>query len=150
MNGSLLLDTNAVIALLSANATLASTLAGTDLFVPIIVIGELYYGAYKSTRVSENLTRVKEFAKANALLGCDEATADYYGQVQNTLRAKGRPIPQNDVWIAAIALQHGLALVTRDAHFGAVDGLALQTWYLPSAGPDHQPAKARRCKVLTF
>jgi len=128
MSGSLLLDTNAVIALLSGDPSLASTLAGADLFVPIIVIGELYYGAYKSTRVSENLVRLKEFAKANTVLGCNEATADHYGQVQNALRAKGRPIPQNDVWIAAIAVQNDMTLVTRDAHFGAVDGLALQIW----------------------
>lgn len=128
MNGSFLLDTNAAISLFSGDAALLELFADADLFVPIIVIGELYYGAYKSARVSENLARVREFAKGNAVLECDETTADRYGQIQNALRAKGRPIPQNDVWIAAIAMQFDLTVATRDAHLANVDGLAVQSW----------------------
>lgn len=103
-------------------------LANADLFVPIIVIGELYYGAYNSARVTENVMRLREFAKISAVLECDEGTADRYGQVQKALRAKGKPIPQNDVWIAAIATQFGLTLATRDTDFANVDGLEIQSW----------------------
>jgi tRNA(fMet)-specific endonuclease VapC len=62
------------------------------------------------------------------LLLCDEQTARQYGRISQQLRKKGRPIPQNDMWIAALALQHGLTLVTRDAHFSHIDGLLLQDW----------------------
>jgi tRNA(fMet)-specific endonuclease VapC len=51
-----------------------------------------------------------------------------YGRIAQQLRRKGRPIPQNDIWIAATALQYDLTLVTRDEHFKQVEGLALETW----------------------
>ena len=62
------------------------------------------------------------------MLACDASTARFYGEIKNRLRAQARPIPENDVWIAAIALQHGLVLATRDEHFAAVDGLACERW----------------------
>ena len=58
----------------------------------------------------------------------DEATTIRYAEVKNKLRKKGRPIPENDIWIAAIALRHGLPILTRDQHFNEVDGLAVLTW----------------------
>jgi len=61
-------------------------------------------------------------------LRCDLRTAHQYGIVKELLRRKGRPIPENDVWIAATALLHGLPLVTRDAHFAHVDGLVVEVW----------------------
>jgi len=48
--------------------------------------------------------------------------------VRDRLRLKGRPIPENDIWIAAVALQHGLPLATRDDHFNEVDGLRVENW----------------------
>lgn len=98
------------------------------MFVPAIVLGELYYGAYKSTRVTENLLKIDEFATTGTILVSDKRTAREYGEIKSRLRAKGRPIPENDIWIAAIAKQHVLTLVTRDAHFGEVDGLAVEGW----------------------
>ncbi len=93
-----------------------------------IVLGELYFGANKSARISENLRRIEEFIADYLLLGCDKGTAEIYGRVKNQLRSKGRPIPENDIWIAAQAIQHGLTLVTRDEHFKKVDGLTLKAW----------------------
>jgi tRNA(fMet)-specific endonuclease VapC len=55
-------------------------------------------------------------------------TAKHYAQIRHVLRVKGRPIPENDIWIAAVAIQYGLILLTRDAHFQAVDGLSLKSW----------------------
>jgi tRNA(fMet)-specific endonuclease VapC len=55
-------------------------------------------------------------------------TAQQYGEIKNALRAKGRPIPENDLWIAALSLQYGLTVVTRDDHFNAIDGLPIATW----------------------
>jgi len=62
------------------------------------------------------------------VLACDTETAREYGQIKNSLRAKGKPIPENDIWIAAIAIQYDLTLVTRDGHFTEIEGLATETW----------------------
>jgi tRNA(fMet)-specific endonuclease VapC len=76
----------------------------------------------------KNLTRIDELASNTAVLGCDTETARYYGEVKKALRLKGHPIPENDVWIAAVALQHGLALVTRDTHFDEIKNLKSVAW----------------------
>lgn len=97
-------------------------------FLPSTVIGELYYGAYNSTRVEANLARIEEFTASKTVLACDIATAHLYGQIKHLLRQKGRPIPENDIWIAAIAQQYQLTLVSRDEHFREIDGLPVETW----------------------
>ncbi|NJO80161.1 MAG: type II toxin-antitoxin system VapC family toxin, partial [Cyanobacteria bacterium RM1_2_2] len=51
-----------------------------------------------------------------------------YGEVKNKLRLKGRPLPENNIWIAALALQHALILITRDAHFQEVENLQTVAW----------------------
>ena len=124
-----MLETNIVIALFANEATVQQRLtAAQEVFVPCIVLGELYYGAYRSARVVENLARLDAFATSNTVLLCDAVTARQYGDIKNTLRAKGRPIPENDIWIAAIARQHDLTVVARDAHFHEVDGLPVEEW----------------------
>jgi tRNA(fMet)-specific endonuclease VapC len=74
------------------------------------------------------VSRIEEFAAITTVLSCDTQTARYYGQIKNMLRAKGRPVPENDLWIAAIARQHSLTLVTRDNHFNEIDGLPTVCW----------------------
>jgi len=129
MGGKVLFDTNIIIALFGQDDTVLKHLRGAvELFVPVIAVGELYYGAYKSGRRTANLQRVREFAAANIVLGCDAQTALVYGRVKNELHQKGTPIPENDLWIAALALQHGLVLATRDKHCDAVDGLCIEAW----------------------
>jgi tRNA(fMet)-specific endonuclease VapC len=129
MSGKVLLDTNIVIALFAKEAVIQQSLAEVDeAFVSSIVLGELYYGAQKSSRVEANIARVNMFAAANAILVCDTATAQHYGAIKNHLRAKGHPVPENDIWIAATAKQHQLTLVTRDEHFQAVEGLLVEQW----------------------
>ncbi len=127
--GRFLLDTSIVLALFAREAAVQQHLAeASEVFVPSIVLGELYYGARKSARVTENLARLDEFVTSSTVLPCDTATAQQYGNIKNMLRAKGRPIPENDIWIAALALQYQLTLVARDGHFHAVDGLRVETW----------------------
>nr|WP_216634873.1 type II toxin-antitoxin system VapC family toxin [Gloeomargarita lithophora] len=121
MSGRFLLDTNIVIALFAGEAIVKDHLAqANEVFIPSIVIGELCYGAKKSGRISANLAKVDELVANSTILVCDAETARQYGEVKNKLRLKGRPLPENDVWIAALALQHALILVTRDAHFQEV------------------------------
>ena len=127
--GKFLLDTNIVIALFADDAAVKQRLSeANEVFVPSIVIGELYYGARKSARVRENVARIDEFVASNTVLPCDTETAQQYGDIKNKLLAKGRPIPENDIWIAAIAIQHQLTLVARDGHFHEVDGLWVEAW----------------------
>ena len=128
MPGSTLLDTTAVIALFAGEEAVRDRIARTDVLVPSTVLGELYYGALKSGRPANNLARIEEFAASVAVLACDRETARHYGQIKDGLRSKGRPIPENDIWIAAVALQHGLPLATRDEHFKEVDGLRVEKW----------------------
>ena len=129
MNGKLLLDTNIVIPLFAQDPTILEHLQeAEEVFIPSNVLGELYFGAGKSNQAKQNIARIDEFAINNTILGCDIETARHYGDIKTTLRKKGRPIPENDIWIAAIALQHDLTLVTRDAHFEEVNNLKTDSW----------------------
>ena len=107
---------------------MANIAAAEEVFIPAVVIGELFYGAKKSGRPAENSHRIEEFAADNAVLSCDAETARLYGEVKSVLQRKGRPIPENDIWIAATALQHDLILVSRDEHFEAAEGVRRERW----------------------
>jgi tRNA(fMet)-specific endonuclease VapC len=127
MNGRALVDTNVIIGLFSGDPVIEQNLESKmALFLCVPVLGELRYGALASTRVEQNLARLDEFGKTVQLLPCDSQTAICYSAVRFDLRKKGRPIPENDVWIAAIARQHKLMLVSRDAHFQGIDGLDVE------------------------
>jgi tRNA(fMet)-specific endonuclease VapC len=130
MNGSdLLFDTNAVIAWIDDAASISASLNPSGrLLLPLFALAELRYGAKKSARSRANLERLDRALKDFEILNPDQASADFYADVRNNLRAKGHPIPENDVWIATLAIQHGLPLVTRDAHFRVVDGLTIVSW----------------------
>ena len=127
--GRYLLDTNAAIAVLNDKLDLERRLDGSrDVFLNATVVGELCYGAEKSSRVEANLVKVRRLIVVCPVFVCDEETARHYASIQNFLRRKGHPIPQNDIWVAASARQHRLILVTRDGHFDDVDDLITETW----------------------
>ncbi|MCJ7545510.1 MAG: type II toxin-antitoxin system VapC family toxin [Deltaproteobacteria bacterium] len=129
MNGRFLLDTNIVVALFAEDSSVQQGLLKAEqVFVPSIVLGELYYGAQKSLRKEENIARVDEFAAASSVLGPSVATAKEYGEIKNALFNQGHPIPDNDIWIAALTKQYGVTLVTRDEHFKEVEGITIETW----------------------
>jgi len=129
MNGKFLLDTNIIIALFAQNVLVQERLATAQTtFVSLITIGELYYGTSKSKQIEKNRQRLEEFVANTVILPCDISTAQHYGQIKSLLRKKGQPIPENDIWIAALAQQHQLTLVSRDKHFKVVDDLMLEKW----------------------
>jgi len=99
-----------------------------QVFVPAIVLGELYFGAQRSKQVEKNVSRIRELVASVNILSCNSITAIHYGNVKNYLKLKGRPIPENDIWIAATAIQHGLILVSRDEHFIDIEGLQIDRW----------------------
>ncbi len=129
MSGTYLLDTNAVIALFDQNADVEKIVdqAG-DVVLSAITLGELYFGAEKSGHQTENLARIDEFAARRTVLNCDTQTARWYGRIRRQLQSKGRPIPENDIWIAAIARQYDLPLLTADKHFSEIEGLLVEHW----------------------
>ena len=96
------------------------------------MLGELWFCEAKSGRLAENAARIEQFAEGRRILLVDAAVARQYGIVKNQLKRKGRPIPENDIWIAAFALELGLTLVTRDAHFGVIDDLMVESWSAPT------------------
>jgi len=89
---------------------------------------ELFFGAAKSGQPAESATRIERFAAGRVVLSCDLHVARNYGRLKHNLGEKGRPIPENDIWIAATALCHGLSVATRDRHFREIDDLRVDFW----------------------
>lgn len=88
----------------------------------------MHYGARKSSQTEKKLEQLEKLASQAVILPCDAETSYWYGIVKDSLRKTGRPIPENDIWIAAIALQHDLTLATRDNHFQTVENLKMEMW----------------------
>jgi len=127
--GSVLVDTSAVVAHFRGDSGLAAHLRGTEaLYVPWVVLGELHYGAHRARRREEGLTLIREFLRIAVVLLPDERTAELYGRIKAELAQAGTPIPDNDIWIAALTREYQLPLVTRDQHFSRVSGLATLDW----------------------
>jgi tRNA(fMet)-specific endonuclease VapC len=127
--GSVLLDTSVVIAYLRGDKALSPRFAqvGT-LHIPWVVLGELHYGAQRALRPEEAVARVRAFLRSATLLLPDESTAEHYGQLKAELAGLGTRIPDNDLWVAAVARQYDLPVGTRDAHFSLVPRLKTLAW----------------------
>jgi predicted nucleic acid-binding protein len=123
----LLLDTNRLSdALAEVGEVLDRLEVAEAIAVPVIVLGELRSGFLRGKRHSENESRLSWFLAQDGVstLAIDGPVSHRYASLHQTLRARGRPIPTNDLWIASLALEHGLVLYTRDAHFAELPGLA--------------------------
>jgi tRNA(fMet)-specific endonuclease VapC len=129
MSGRYLLDTNVAIRLLNQEIAITSR-RGSDLemFLSLVVVGELLFGAKLSSQPALNRARIDGLSELCPVVPQDLATADHYGSLKADLRRKGRPIPDNDIWIAACALRHGLILATNDQHFDQVEDLKIESW----------------------
>ena len=129
LNGKYLLDTNVAIALFAGDLAVQEKVRNAEYIVAAPpVIGELCFGAQKSNKVTENLHKIDILVQQSIVFPCDLETAQWYGIIKEQLRKKGRPIPNNDIWVAAIAMQHNLILVTRDTHFDEVESLQTEHW----------------------
>ncbi len=119
---SVLLDTNIVIDFFKGDNKTVNILENTDnIFIATAVLAELYLGAYRSANKQKHLEQIKGFLNHCTVLSADSGTAENYAIVKTLLFQKGKPIPENDIWIAATSLQHNLPLFTRDKHFEEVD-----------------------------
>jgi len=127
--GNVLLDTSVVVAHLRGIQPVTLKLEQFDrLFLPIVAFGELLCGVRKSARAQENLSVLQHWLRSATLLSLTEATADRYAAIKIELTQAGTPIPENDVWIAAHAMEHSLPLAARDEHFHRVAGLTILDW----------------------
>ena len=125
----MILDTNAVSALFGGDSALGEVLAGEQRHhLPVIVIGEYRYGLLRSRHRSHLQSLLATLIRESFVLLVDETTAETYSQVRDELRQKGRPIPENDIWIAALARQHRQPVVSRDGHFDEVPDLRRFAW----------------------
>ena len=119
----LLLDTSAYSAFIQGNPeAVAAVQTAEALFLSPVVIAELLAGFGGGRRRAENESGLEKFLAGprSSVVDVDRETATRYALILNSLRAAGTPIPTNDIWIAASAMQHGLELLTADAHFAKV------------------------------
>lgn len=125
----MILDTNAVSAISFGDAALAALLASTlRHHLPVIVIGEYEFGLAGSKRNKELKAWFNLLISESIVLEVDRQTAAHYGEISSVLKRSGAPIPANDLWIAALAIQHGLSIVSRDEHFDRVAGVHRVGW----------------------
>jgi predicted nucleic acid-binding protein len=125
----LILDTNALSALADGSRALEAAAAGVNRFtIPVIVIGEFRFGILRSRHRARYETWLAELIDVSHVMTVDEQTANHYATLREELRRRGRPIPSNDAWIAALALQHGLSVLSNDAHFDAVPKVTRISW----------------------
>ena len=123
---NLLIDTNIYTHALAGDPETTEILRHTQkIAICCISIGELLSGFKGVTREKENRKELEEFLDSPRvkIYGIDDDTAEFYAEILNNLRKKGRPIPTNDIWIASVALQYGLKLFSKDNHFKYVPGL---------------------------
>ncbi len=125
----MILDTNALSAFADGEAAVGDVLrTQSRAAIPVVVLGEFRYGIAGSRHQSEYEAWLEATLPAFDVLVVDEGTARAYAELRVELKRAGRPIPANDAWIAALARQHGLPVLTRDEHFDVVPGLERRGW----------------------
>jgi tRNA(fMet)-specific endonuclease VapC len=124
----MILDTNAISALFEGEPGLRETLARTRISLPVIVLGEYRFGLLGSRRRREREPDLDGLQARSDVLVIDLDTVSPYSKIQDHLKRAGTPIPTNDVWIAALAVQYKLPIVSRDRHFDLVPGVRRVVW----------------------
>ncbi len=117
------IDTNVAIAYLKGELLLPVGVQVEDFVLPIVVVGELLFGAHNSGRPEANLPFYRNFIYDFGLLHMDALAAEYYAEDRLALKRKGRPIPENDMWIGAICQAYNVPLLTFDKHFAEIPDL---------------------------
>jgi tRNA(fMet)-specific endonuclease VapC len=124
-----ILDTNGLSAMADGDPKLEPVLSrANELAIPVIVLGEYRYGIAQSRNQLRYEKWLAELVISCRILRIDEATATGYARIRGELKKAGRPIPGNDVWIAALARQHDMPVISRDEHFDFVSNLLRIGW----------------------
>lgn len=125
----MLFDTNAISALAEGDLALLRVLPGDrPWYLPSIALGEYRFGLMKSIRRAALETWLEEIEEACTVLMPNEVTARYYAVIRGILERSHTPIPYHDIWIAALAVQYGLPVLSRDAHFDRISGIRRIGW----------------------
>jgi tRNA(fMet)-specific endonuclease VapC len=125
----MILDTNGLSSLLVLDPAFLKQFSTVQKwFIPVPVFGEYRYGIYRSKQrvILEKI--IDELEKTQVVLPLFPSTARYYARIRDDLRKKGRPIPVNDLWIAALGMENRMPVVTRDQHFQGIEGLEVVSW----------------------
>src|SRR2546430_7848495 len=121
-----MLDTSVAVDFVRRSTTAYTRLnPQATVYVPVVVLGELFHGAFNAKDINTALSEVEDLASTVKVLVCDLGVSRWFGQLRRELWAKGKPIPDNDIWIAATAVVHGLPIVTNDQHFRELPQLDL-------------------------
>ncbi len=124
-----MLDTNICIYAMNRRRGFQARLPLEDCGVSIVVLGELEFGAHRSSRSAQSFASIRDFAASVQVVDLDAEVARQYGRLRAHLRAVGRPIGPNDLWIAAHALARDVPLITHNvSEFRRVPGLSVETW----------------------
>lgn len=124
----ILIDTNAYAAFKKNEAHAVTAFKLVEYIgINIVVLGELFSGFKGGNKEVKNKAELEQFLDSPRVnvIQMDEETAEFYARVYWDLKRKGKPVPTNDLWVAASAMRHGLALFTYDEHFDNIDGLIL-------------------------
>ena len=125
----MILDTSALSAVADGEASAMELVAGADrVALPVIVLGEYRLGIAQSRHRVGYESWLRQWIAAVTVLDIDDGTTHFYSTIGLELKRKGKPIPTNDLWIAALCRQHSLPLVSRDKHFDFVVGLRRLHW----------------------
>ena len=125
----MILDTNALSAAAEELSCVIGILAGVEqLALPVVVIGEYRYGIAQSRHRARYRRWLDGLITDCIVLDVSEQTTHHYAAINVELRQAGKPIPTNDLWIAALCRQHGLPLLSRDRHFDVVSGIQRVDW----------------------
>ena len=120
----MILDTNALSAWAEGRAAIETPLRTADrLVVPTVVLGEYYFGVRQSRHRNRYEDWLARYLPLTEIATVTSATADAYADIRLELKRLGTPIPPNDIWIAALARQHALAVLSNDGHFDVVNGV---------------------------
>ena len=125
----MILDTNALSAVTDYDREIIVPLSkAKQLAITIISLGEISYGIKSSRYQKQPTSWLSEFLKRTQILYLDLESIRHYAQIHTTLKKSGTPIPANDCWIAALARQHRMSVLTRDRHFECVSDIKVLTW----------------------
>jgi tRNA(fMet)-specific endonuclease VapC len=125
----MILDTNALSAAADGDPGVAAVLARADqMALPVIVLGEYRHGIAQSRHRASYENWLEELLNDNLVLDIQEQTTHFYAEITLELRRQGKPIPTNDIWIAALCRQHSLPILSRDRHFDLVAGTKRIGW----------------------
>lgn len=125
----MILDTNALSAFFDGEPAVVEMLGQQpDLYLPVIVMGEYQFGLRASRLKKARESQLLAFTRACTVLPILESTVTFYAAIRDSLRRAGTPIPENDIWISALALEYQLPVLTLDQHFLNVKQIKTQTW----------------------